>query len=265
MVGAGWDMNDSSDLRWLLEQWPYDPSQTVRLTRGGDGRQILQVRLPLGLEQYELEGRPDGQRPRGCDSFLDFHLHRLAGAKARGEAAQFRVTAAECEDLFNEGTLYYFRYLQCFQLKDWRRTVRDTERNLRLFDFAHEYAQREEDRLHLEPWRPYVLRLHATAQAMIQLEKNRYADALKSAVHAIDAIEALPDLEGEVFAAERDRALTSLRELAAQIRQHQPLSRRQRLERELRQAIEAQAFEEAARLRDEIRSLQESETPEADH
>ena len=48
-------MSDDYDVRRLLENWPYDPDKNIRVLRGRDGRELLQVRLPLGLEQYELD------------------------------------------------------------------------------------------------------------------------------------------------------------------------------------------------------------------
>ena len=69
------------------------------------------------------------------------------GVKAIKEA-EFDLGPAECNELFTEGTLYYFRYVRLFQLKDWARTIRDTDRNARVFDFIHRHARREEDRLH---------------------------------------------------------------------------------------------------------------------
>ena len=56
-------MSDSMDLRKTLQAWPYDPEQDARVLPGEDGRQIVQVRTPLGIEQYEVGGRPDGARP----------------------------------------------------------------------------------------------------------------------------------------------------------------------------------------------------------
>src|SRR5439155_13153974 len=137
-------MSDSIDLRRFLKDWPYDPDHDARIIRGEDGREILQVRLPLGIEQYEMEGRPDGERPHGMETALEFFLQRLEQAKAAGREADFELKPKECGELFNEGTLYYFRYVRLFQLRDWARTVRDTTRNLRVFDFVRRYARREE-------------------------------------------------------------------------------------------------------------------------
>jgi hypothetical protein len=250
-------MEPSPDLRELLERWPFDSENCARIVRGTDQREILQVRLPLGIEQYELDGRPDGRRPHDVDSALDFHLARLNEAQARGEADAFRLSPKECAELFEEGVLYYYRYLHLFHLKDWARTARDTSRNLRLFDFVHEHARRKEDRLQLEQWRPYILRMNAIARAMLEVGRQAHDQALKIIRQAIETVEALPALDNPTFQVERDRALDALRESAAEIESNRPVSERQRLERELRTAVETQEFERAADLRDRIRLLSE--------
>jgi hypothetical protein len=248
-------MSRSNDLRSWLESWPYDPEHDVRLARGEDGREILQVRLPMGLEQYELDGRPDGQRPRGAESLLAYHLARFQEAKAAGKETEFALTAEECAELFTEGTLYYCRYLRLFELKDWARTIRDTGRNLSLFEFVHHHAEREEDQMYLEKWRPYVLRMNATAAAMLALERDAHDQALQLVHQATQRIEALDELDDEAFRFERGRSLLALQELREHIEQIRPLPELERLQRELARAIETQAFERAAELRDRIRTL----------
>ena len=248
-------MSTPFDLREPLGSWPYDPEDNVRIVQGEDGRDILQVRLPLGIEQYELEGRPDGQRPHGKASALDHQLARLAEAKTAGHAEDFHLGPEDCAELFHEGTLYYFRYLHLFQINDWRRTVRDTARNLRLFDLVRRHAERDEDRDYLEKWRPYVIRMNAVASAMLEMEQADHARATAMIEAAIRRIEALDDLEDETFRYERQRSLEALREVASQIQETRPVPELERLEGELRRAIEIQEFERAARLRDRIREL----------
>ena len=250
-------MNDSADLRRILKAWPYDPEHDARILRGEDDREVLQVRTPLGLEQYEMDGRPDALRPHGMESALEHHLHRLNQAKFSGREADFELDPKECSELFQEGTLYYFRYVRLFQLKDWARTIRDTARNLRAFDFLHHYAQREEDQQFLEKWRPYVLRVHASAAAMLEVDKGAYDDASRVTREAIRNVESLKDLEDETFRFERERSLTALRELESQIQKNRPLSELEKLEHQLRRAIDTQEFERAARLRDRIRELRQ--------
>jgi len=252
-------MTDDADLREWLAQWPYDPEKTVRTVRGLEGHEIMQVRSPLGVEQYELEGRPDGLHPHGKESLLEYHLERLARAREAGKEEDFNLSSDECTGLFNEGTLYYFRYLHLFQIKDWARTARDTARNLRLFDFVHRHAEREQDQMHLEQWRPYVVRMNAVASAMLHLEREQYQKAMELIRAAVETIENLPDLEDETFQYERQRSLVALRELALQIENTKPISEVERLERQLNQAIETQEFERAAQLRDRLRALRQKD------
>ncbi len=250
-------MNDSADLRRILKTWPYDSEHDARIIRGEDGREVLQVRTPLGLEQYEMDGRPDGLRPHGMETALEHHLHRLNQAKFAGREAAFELSPQECSELFHEGTLYYFRYVRLFQLKDWTRTVRDTARNLRAFDFLHRYARREEDQQFLEKWRPYILRVHASAAAMLEVEKGAYDEASRVTREAIRKVESLDDLDDETFKFERERSLMALRELESQIQRNRPLSELEKLEHQLRRAVDSQEFERAARLRDRIRELRQ--------
>jgi hypothetical protein len=248
-------MNRSQDIGPLLEKWPFDPERNVRIVRAVDGRDVLQVRLPLGIEQYALDGRPDGTHPHDLETTLDFYLARLEKAKAVGEEDSFRISSNECAELFDEGVLFYCRYLHLFQLKDWPRVARDTARNLKLFDFVNRHALRKEDRNHLEQWRPYVIRMNAIARAMLEADQLHHDTALQIIRDAHDQIESLPDLDNENFRIERERALRALHEVVEQIETSRPLSDLERLEKDLHIAVEEQEFERAAILRDKIRAL----------
>jgi len=182
-------LSETPDLRKFLEGWPYDPGKNVRLGYGVNGRQIMVVRQPLGLEEHEVEGRPDGQRPHGMESALEFRFRRLAAARRAGAEDVFKLTAANCVELFDEGAIYYCRFVHFFHLKDWVRAERDTARNLRLLDFVNRHAEHEEDRVQLEQWRPGLTRMNAVARAMIPLEKGQYDEALKIAFESMREIE----------------------------------------------------------------------------
>jgi hypothetical protein len=51
-------MGRPPDIREFLSSWPYDPDNNITLEIGKDGREIILVRQPLGLKQYEVRGRP---------------------------------------------------------------------------------------------------------------------------------------------------------------------------------------------------------------
>lgn len=248
-------MSDHADLRALLDSWPYDPNDDTRVIQGADGREILQVRTPLGLEQYELDHRPDGRRPHGVDSEFTFHLDRFRHSQAHAEEEPFVLNSADCAELIAESTLYYHRYLRLFQLQDWPRAIRDTARNLQVFDFVHRHAASTEDRDFLEKWRPYLVRMNGMAKVMLHMQRNRHADALATIELTIQEVEALESVDDEIFDSERECSLEVLRDLARQIQRDRPVSQAEQLERQLQGAIEAQEFERAAELRDHLRAL----------
>ena len=142
------------DLRGFLETWPYDAGHRVRRARGADGREIILVRQPMGLQQFEMDGRPDGQREHGLESLLDFHEARIAAAPQPGPARACDLTAEDCALLIHEGLAYHDRTHLLVRLRDWPRVERDTARNLRLLGFIRRHARCAEDRADFDPWQP---------------------------------------------------------------------------------------------------------------
>lgn len=179
------------DLRSLLEIWPYDAENNVRIAHGADGRKIILVRQPMGLEQYEIDGRPDGRRVNGLKSAFDFHRARFDAAKQTNGANEFDLSAKDCAELFHEGISYYHRLILLFRLKDWTRVERDAAHLFRLIYFIKQHARCEEDRVQLDHWRLDLARINAVARAMILLGKGQYRDALRIACDIIGNFEAV--------------------------------------------------------------------------
>jgi hypothetical protein len=54
------------DIDKALAGWEFKPGMVqARLVTASDGRQVIQLRIDLGVLQMELKGRPDGLRPNG--------------------------------------------------------------------------------------------------------------------------------------------------------------------------------------------------------
>ena len=170
-MGAG---RMSADITDILREWEFDSDNQIRIIQADDGRQVLQVRQPMGIEQYELDGRPDGKKPFG----------RATGAGgvrgAPGELPQRRTAARRASPSATttsprcraKGLLFYFRYLVLFQIGDFVRTARDTEHNLALFALVERFGDSDDDRKELLQYKPYVVRMNAIARAMISLHKE---------------------------------------------------------------------------------------------
>ena len=124
----------SLDLNSLLKDWPHESGAIkVRKVSGLDGREKLQLRIDLGLLQMEMDGRPDGQRPHNCESYLVYHQRRALRAAERGE--DYELTPEQCGELQQEGIQYYHRYLSLFQIDEFEGVIRDTQRNPRPLHF----------------------------------------------------------------------------------------------------------------------------------
>jgi hypothetical protein len=241
----------TEDISELLNSWAFDPENSIRRITGADGKTRLQVRLPLGIEQYELEGRPDGKRPNGFDSLLDYYETSLAQyRRSEGNDIGFSLSTGECHDLQEEGTLYYYRYLLCYQLGEYELVRRDTERNMRLFRFVGRYAASDEDKKGFAQYWPYLLRMNATARALQALELGDSPGAMKLLHKAKEDILNLRDVDTPLFAQERERSLAVLDETLGNIEKKKPPSEKEQLKRLLEKAIEAENYEQAAKLRD---------------
>ena len=245
----------SGDITDILQSWEFDPDNQVRIIQAADGRDVLQIRQPLGIEQYELDGRPDGKSFEGRECYLDVVKEKLQEhASALGAEEGFRVSREQFRLLQNEGILYYYRYLILFQIGDFERTVRDTEHNLQICDLVEKHAESEEDKKEILQYRPYILRMFAIAKAMISLHQQLKAAAREILESAIEEIESMPSIDTPAFQFERIRSLKYLRSTLKQVME-QKTSPLDQLRKELDTAVQEENYELAAELRDKIRTL----------
>lgn len=253
------------DISDLLKDWRYDPEKQVRIIEATDGRSVLQIRQPLGIEQYELDGRPDGERPDGKECLVDVYEESLEEYRAEhGSDEGFVLDREHCVRLQNEAVIYYYRYLVLFQIGDFERTVRDTAHNLRICDLVNRYAESDEDKTDVLQYRPYILRINAVASAMISVSKEMMSSATELLQTAIRDIETMPDVNTPTFELERMRSISVLRATLKQVLERQVLERQvsptAQLRRDLEKAVAEENYELAAELRDRIRSIDPSET-----
>jgi hypothetical protein len=241
----------SKDLASILADWQHEPDTIqVRIILGDDGREKIQMRVDLGVLQMELDGRPDGLRPQGAESLLEFHERRADGA-----AAPYELDPEDCAELMREGIQYYHRYLALFHLQRFDLVARDTARNLRLFSFVSRHARREQDRLQCEQYRPYVTMMNSRARAQQALDQGDYTLALRRIDEGIAAILACLADPDEADAASCPE-LAFLRRWRAEVDRARPMGPIERLQDQLDLAVAREQYEEAARLRDQIRRLQ---------
>jgi tetratricopeptide (TPR) repeat protein len=240
----------SKDITPILDGWDYDTDELqVRIIQGLDGADKIQMRVDLGLIQMELTGRPDGVRPFGFDSLLDYH--KAKAAKAKGD---YPLDTEACAALMREGVQYYHRYLASFHLDRYDIVASDTSRNLELFAFVREHAARQKDRVQFDQYRPYVTMMHARAVGLAALAKDDHKAALEAIDEGIEAIRGFLreyDVESEAECMEVAFLLKWRKEVDGE----RPVGPAERLEQQLARAVALEEYEEAARIRDQLRRL----------
>ncbi len=304
------ESNPSWDLSDLLNQWPYEPGKlNVRVIPGTDGEPRIQMRLDLGVLQMHMEGRPDGQRPRGFESLLDYHEARLdnspsagpgssenagdpeasasfesgsrepdggvesdgegeaespgaessesEGSRPREPGGRFTLTPDDCRELREEAVQYYHRYMALLVLEDYEGVVRDTTRNLRVLDLCARYAEAEDDRAALEPFRAYITMMRARALASQALKDNEPKAALHAIDEGLDALRQHFASTGQDGAFEASGEVQMLRGMRESLVPKLPTSPRAELKKRLDAAVRAENYELAAILRDELKAMGE--------
>lgn len=248
----------SLDLNTVLNEWPHESGTIkVRKVAGLDGRDKLQLRIDLGVLQMEMTGRPDGQRPHGCESLLVYHQHRADLAESAGD--DYELSAEDCAELQQEGIQYYHRYVSLFQLNEYAGVIRDTQRNLDLFSFVDNHSERDEIVWNFQQFRPYVLMMNTRAKASIYLHDGRYADALHEIEKGRDSVVEFFQQSNFPELATKSNEIAFLEEWLEEVRSKRPLTKLEVMQREMESAIASEFYERAAELRDAIRVLQANE------
>lgn len=281
------------DITNVLKDWPFQPNRmNVRILEASDGEPRLQVRLPLGMLQMHVEGRPDGLRPSDYPVFTSlleameaerdaFDRDRRAefehaeetdesndlafsgGLNERGDNElgldagdeRYSIPPERCQQLREEAMLYYQRYVALQAVGDFDSVYRDTQRNLRAIDFCGQWARDQRDRTMLERHRPFTLMMRARAVAGMMLRTNENAAAvlaMKSGVAQIKSYLTSVDREDTI---ENSPEIRAMEAMILSLTPKPTLTQDEELQRRLDEALSTENYELAAILRDEIKSL----------
>jgi len=245
------------DLHNTLRDWPYESEKiSVRKILGADGVVRIQMRVELGVVQMEADHRPDGARPFGAETLLAYHKQRLQShLDANRMALGFALSPQECHGLRIEASLFYRRYVAYFVLEEYDRVVRDTSHSLEILDLCHEHAMEMDDRIALEEFRTYILMMNARGHAFAALDELQPDSALAHVNRGIMNIRACFERQERLDLADTSEEIRILRGLAREINAKVPSDSLLVTRKALREALDHERFEEAARLRDELKHL----------
>src|SRR5215813_3038655 len=108
----------SQDIDAVMREWDYQPDMVqARLVEAADGRQVIQMRVELGVLQLETEGRPDGQMPHGWSTYFDYL--QAQGSRADEAGQPLVLDDEQCREADREFVQYYQRRICWLALKEF--------------------------------------------------------------------------------------------------------------------------------------------------
>lgn len=273
------------DLSYILSGWPIDgEAPRVRKFTATDGLSFIQVRVDLGVLQIALDGRPDGERPHGYNNMLECLQDQIRQYAEVGEppseAGLLNISAIEWQSLIREILQYYHRRVSLIALAHqaeregdldesaecYRRAIRDAEHNLAILDFLRDRCVTADFMEPQEPYRPFILMQRASCQAEYALlndDPDGAIDAIKRAIAEIEACAQHVTMEDDGGGEPLDVSgfVAELRLMERRIRRK--YHRRRTLREQLEDALQAEDYEKAARLRDDLaeRAKQQKKLP----
>lgn len=240
-------MSKRQDIDHVLKAWKFEPGDVVaRLVRAGDGREVLQMRIDLGVLQLETERRPDGARPGGAETYFDYLL-----AQALHEGDGFVLSEEQCGEADREFVQFYHRRMCWLALREFRRAVQDADHSLSFMDFVRSCSPSEDWTASHEQYRPFILFHRTQAEALAELEESGPEAAIEVLNEGLERLKrCYLDAGVEEPELDEDELIERLDELRESVREHYHLGRT--LAEQLADAVAAEEFERAAQLRDEI-------------
>jgi hypothetical protein len=153
---------------------------------------------------------------------------------------------------------YYHRRICWLSLREYRRAAKDADHSLAFMDFVREHSPDDEWTLSHEQYRPFVLFHRVQSGALAILEESGPEAAIVEINRGLDRFR---ELFARYDAAEQyseDELVKRLEEMREGVRQRYDVGRT--LDEQLADAVHAENYELAAKLRDRMRKSQPAQT-----
>ncbi len=244
------EMSSYKGLDGILQNWEFDPhSLSVRLVKGEDGRDVIQMRVDLGVLQMETQGRPDGLTPDGFSTFLDSMLD------IEKSDQDFVMDEDQCFEADREFVQFYHRRISWLRLQHYHRAVEDADHTLSLMDVCRDHSPEEEWTMSHEQYRPFVLFHRTQASALAALEDSDAEEAVEEIDSGLELMRTVFEEHEAEEEFEQDEMVMQLRKLRDSLKEEYLGPS---LEERLEHAVKSEEYELAARLRDELARKQEN-------
>jgi hypothetical protein len=240
----------SQDIDGALQGWEFKPGVVqARLVQAAGGRQVIQMRVDLGILQIETADRPDGTRPHGFATYFDYLQHQ---AEVAGREP-FILTDEQSQEAEREFVQFYHRRLCWLALHQFARAVADADHTLAFMDFARDHSPGEEFTQAHEQYRGFVIfqRTQAVAMALEKDSPEGAVDGVRAGLEQLREFFAVHGLEDQF---EENGMVQQLRKMEQSLRHTHNIEAT--LREQLERAIANEQYEIAARIRDALRGRQ---------
>ncbi len=200
---------------------------------------------------------PDGLRPHGFVTYLDYLRHHAAsrGLVSGGKSPPWTMTAHQCAEADREFIQFYHRRIAWLALRRHEKAIQDADHAVALMDFIRRHAHDEDYIEAHEQFRGVVL-FHRTEAAIAVALERHHPDQAIDALR--DGIQRLTNHQ-RTWWEEHDLADSPNLALIEQLRHYEQDIRKKfavgkTLLEQLDEAVAKEDYEQAARLRDEIKA-----------
>lgn len=245
------------DLDELTSGWECRPGELrARVIVGREGRELVQLRVDLGVMQMFPEGRPDGQRCHGLPSARDYIEHELRVGGGQIEAADWQELERELLQTNYRRLAFSALAEDALQASDQaaagryiRGALSDVETCLEGLRLASECGAGDGGDQTL---RPTLVFDRARLLVQLHVVEGQFEEAIEQAeAGAVGLDGLLRELGYDQQQREEDPGVQYLRDLGHQLRREYGVT--QTLSERLTDALERDDFETAAEIRDEMR------------
>jgi hypothetical protein len=240
----------SQDIDPALQGWEFKPGVVqARLVQAGNNRQVIQMRVDLGILQIETRDRPDGTRPHGCATYFNYLRQQARVTDRAGEP--FVMSEEQCLEADREFVQFYHRRICWMALRNFGRAVADADHTLAFMNFVRDHSPAEEYTQAHEQYRGFVVFQRTQSAAARALEKDKADEAIdeiRSGLEKLRSFFAAYDAEEQM---EEDGMVQQLRKMEKALRDQHGIEAT--LNEQLAEAVAREDYEAAARLRDALR------------
>jgi excinuclease UvrABC helicase subunit UvrB len=126
---------------------------------------------------------------------------------------------------------------------------------MEILDFVAEHADSEDLAMSMQQFRPQVMMLQTRALATQRLIVEDYRGAITIIEEGIEQFREFYTAMERPELVEQSMEIQSLQQWLEEVNSKRPLSKRERLEMDLDEAVQNEDYEKAARVRDALKNL----------